>query len=242
MFGITTKKKKEQMEKERMAAELAAIQAEEAAKQEREAEKRAAFEKDIKERTIYNQTIKNLKNAMSKYEAQKEEFLKIARDAYNRGLMPQYNMAKNGLKIVLDSHDKVTAMYLDLTISNQIKQVTKDTKMFVDTMSIVSRQLSEINSSIDYTQVRYDYEQAISQISQAEEKLRDFSDVVYDSIENYSLGNQDMDTKVSEALDQLIRGSTESEMRTPTVRKANEEENQKIDARIGELEAMIHGK
>lgn len=200
----------------------------------KKAEERAALEKECREKLLFNQTLNSLKKAMQKYEEQKGVFIQFAREAEKRGMKAQYQMAKNGLKIVMDSYDRVWAMYLNLTISNQIKQVTNDTKMFVDSMSSISRQLSEINASIDFTEMQLDYTQAMAQISQAEEKLKGFSENVYSTIEDYASSNSD--SKIDSAYDELIHSDLCEES------AKEREEGLRIDRKIDRLEEMIHGK
>ena len=200
----------------------------------KKAEEKAAMEKNCREKLLFNQTLNGLKKAMQKYEDQKDIFIQFAREAEKRGMKAQYNMAKNGLKIVMDSYERVWAMYLNLTISNQIKQVTNDTKMFVDSMSSISKQLSEINSSIDFTQMQLDYTQAMEQISKAEEELKGFSENVYSTIEDYASNNSD--SKIDSAYDELIH----SDLSESTTKER--EEGLRIDRKIDRLEEMIHGK
>lgn len=222
MFG-SKKKKLQELELQRKCEE-----------ERKKAEEQAAFEKEYKEKMLYNQTINTLKKAMKKYEDQIDVFIKLAKEAQNRGLKAQYNMAKNGLKIVIDSRDRVSAMYMSLTVSNQIKQVTKDTKVFVNGMSSLAKQLSEMNSELDLSNIQMEYTQAMTQITQAEEKLNSFSENIYDAIEEYS-GTED-DSKISKALDNLIN----SDLSPLSSTVANSADNVDIDSRMDELEALIN--
>ena len=207
---------------------------EELERQKKEAERLAA-EKEYKEKVLYNQTVNTLKKAIKRYEDQIDVFIGMARESEKRGLKAQYNMAANGLKIVIDSRDRVSAMYMSLVVSNQIKQVTKDTKLFIDGMSSMAKQLSDIDSSIDFAQLQLDYGKAMTQIGQAEEKLQAFSDNVYSAIDEYAGRNDDV--KVDKAIDELIH----SDMPASTV-AIKDEDDVKISGRIEELEALIHGK
>lgn len=199
----------------------------------KEAEK-AELGRRLKEKALINRTLRGLKNTVDKYEMQKETLIRLAREAERRGLAPQYSMAANGLKIVIESQDKANAMYLNLTISNQIKEMCNDTKAFVDSMSAIAKQLSEIQSTIDFTQAQYDYECAMTNITQTEERLRDFSDNIYDSLASYADGT-DSGGKVDEAIKALIRGAS-SDIHLP-----DSENNEDIDKKIKELEGMLNG-
>ena len=232
MFG-SKKRKLEELERQRKLEEERKLKEAEERKKE---EEKAAFEKEYKEKILFNQTVNTLKKAMKKYEEQVDIFIRLAREAKTRGLNSQYNMAKNGLKIVIDSRNRVSAMYMSLTVSNQIKQVTKDTKVFVNGMSSIAKQLSEINSELDFSELQMEYGQAMAQITLAEEKLNSFSENIYDAIEEYS-GTED-DSKISKALDDLI-GSDLSPL-SSTV--ADSAEDVAIDSKMDELEALINGK
>ena len=232
MFG-SKKRKLEELERQRKLEEERKLKEAEERKKE---EEKAAFEKEYKEKILFNQTVNTLKKAMKKYEEQVDIFIRLAREAKTRGLKSQYNMAKNGLKIVIDSRNRVSAMYMSLTVSNQIKQVTKDTKVFVNGMSSIAKQLSEVNSELDFSELQMEYGQAMAQITLAEEKLNSFSENIYDAIEEYS-GTED-DSKISKALDDLI-GSDLSPL-SSTV--ADSAEDVAIDSKMDELEALINGK
>lgn len=203
--------------------------------EKRKAQERAEAEKKFKEKSLVNKTLRSLKNTVDKYESQKQIFIRLAREAEARGLKPQYNMAANGLKIVIDSQDKANAMYLNLTISNQIKEMCNDTKMFVDSMSTISKQLSELQLGIDFVQAQADYNYAMLNINKTEERLRDFSDNIYDSISSF-VENEDSDNRVDEAINALIHGASEN-INLPTMETVD---NSEIDRKIRELGGLLN--
>jgi hypothetical protein len=126
-------------------------------------------------------------------------------------------------------------MYLNLTISNQIKEMCNDTKMFVDSMSTISKQLSEIQAGIDFVQAQADYNYAMLNINKTEEKLRDFSDNIYDSISSF-VENEDSDSKIDEAISALIHGASEN-IDLPVVEAVD---NSDIDRKIRELGGLLN--
>lgn len=203
--------------------------------EKRKAAEKAEAEKRFKEKSLVNKTLRSLKSTVDKYESQKQIFIKLAREAEARGLRPQYNMAANGLKIVIDSQDKANAMYLNLTISNQIKEMCNDTKMFVDSMSTISKQLSEIQSGIDFVQAQADYNYAMMNINKTEEKLRDFSDNIYDSISSF-VESEGGDNKIDEAISALIHGASEN----IDLPMAETVDNSDIDRKIRELGGLLN--
>lgn len=203
--------------------------------EKRKAQERAEAEKKFKEKSLVNKTLRSLKNTVDKYESQKQIFIRLAREAEARGLKPQYNMAANGLKIVIDSQDKANAMYLNLTISNQINEMCNDTKMFVDSMSTISKQLSELQLGIDFVQAQADYNYAMLNINKTEERLRDFSDNIYDSISSF-VENEDSDNRVDEAINALIHGASEN-INLPTMETVD---NSEIDRKIRELGGLLN--
>lgn len=203
--------------------------------EKRKAQERAEAEKKFKEKSLVNKTLRSLKSTVDKYEGQKQIFIRLAREAEARGLKPQYNMAANGLKIVIDSQDKANAMYLNLTISNQIKEMCNDTKMFVDSMSTISKQLSELQLGIDFVQAQADYNYAMMNINKTEERLRDFSDNICDSISSF-VENEDTDSRVDEAINALIHGASEN-INLPTMETVD---NSEIDRKIRELGGLLN--
>ena len=203
--------------------------------EKRKAQERAEAEKKFKEKSLVNKTLRSLKSTVDKYEGQKQIFIRLAREAEARGLKPQYNMAANGLKIVIDSQDKANAMYLNLTISNQIKEMCNDTKMFVDSMSTISKQLSELQLGIDFVQAQADYNYAMMNINKTEERLRDFSDNICDSISSF-VENEDTDSRVDEAINALIHGASEN-INLPTMETVG---NSEIDRKIRELGGLLN--
>ena len=203
--------------------------------EKRKAQERAEAEKKFKEKSLVNKTLRSLKSTVDKYEGQKQIFIRLAREAEARGLKPQYNMAANGLKIVIDSQDKANAMYLNLTISNQIKEMCNDTKMFVDSMFTISKQLSELQLGIDFVQAQADYNYAMMNINKTEERLRDFSDNICDSISSF-VENEDTDSRVDEAINALIHGASEN-INLPTMETVD---NSEIDRKIRELGGLLN--
>ena len=203
--------------------------------QKKKAEEQALQDKKIKERALINKTLRNLKSMMDKYESQKQVFINLARQAEARGLTAQYNLAANGLKLVMESYDRASQMYLNLTISNQIKETFSDTRAFVDSMSTISRQLSELQSSVDIESAQSEYSIAMQNIAQAEEKLREFSDSICDTAADFTESFKSSE-KVDEAIAALIH-SADGGVSVPTPTESNSE----IDKRINELEGLING-
>lgn len=204
--------------------------------QKRKAEEQAELDRKFKEKALINKTLRNLESMIKKYEAQKEEFIQLARRAEQFNYTAQYNLAKNGLKLIMDSYDRANQMYLSLTISNRLKETFSDTKAFVDSMSTISKQLSELQSTIDIEGAQNEYLTAMQNISQAEEKLQEFSDGICNAATDMTEGFKG-DTKLDAALTALIH-STDGGLSVPSVPVT--ENNSEIDRRISELEGLIN--
>lgn len=204
--------------------------------QKRRAEEKAELEKKLKEKALINKTLRNLEGMIKKYEAQKEEFIQLARRAEQFNYTAQYNLAKNGLKLIMDSYDRANQMYLSLTISNRLKETFSDTKAFVDSMSTISKQLSELQSTIDIEGAQNEYLMAMQNINQAEEKLQEFSDGICNAATDMTEGFKG-DAKLDEALSALIR-STDGGISVPA--SPVSENNSEIDRKISELEGLIN--
>ena len=204
--------------------------------QKRRAEEKAELEKKLKEKALINKTLRNLEGMIKKYETQKEEFIQLARRAEQFNYTAQYNLAKNGLKLIMDSYDRANQMYLSLTISNRLKETFSDTKAFVDSMSTISKQLSELQSTIDIEGAQNEYLMAMQNINQAEEKLQEFSDGICNAATDMTEGFKG-DAKLDEALSALIR-STDGGISVPA--SPVSENNSEIDRKISELEGLIN--
>lgn len=196
-------------------------------KAKEEALKKAQYEKEFRARALVNRTLRELKRSEEKYKEQQKLFLSYARDAAKNGLEAQYNMAKNGLKVVLESQRKVSAMYLNLTISNEIKKMTTNTRDFVGTMSAISKDLSEVTASMDFGELQMEYDMAMLQISQMDERVKDFTDNMYSSVEDYNARSED--PKIDSVIDDMIQKGYRME-----------ETNTDVDKKLKALEDMIH--
>ena len=220
-------KSKKQREAERLEAERIAV----------EKAKNEAFEKELKEKTLINRTLKTLKNQIDRYEEQQKKFITLARMAEKRGNKKSYAFAASALKMVRSQCDRVSEMYLALTVSNEMRSVAKDSRAFVDSMSVVSRQLAEINSSIDFGSVGLEFEKAMQSMSMAEEKLKEFSDNIQESVSEYA--DSGFDEKMDAAIDALIH-DTATEERTEK-NYTTDRTTVDINSRIKEMEEMLHG-
>lgn len=191
-------------------------------------------EKEFRERTLINKTLRELQRNIEKYENQKQLFIKMAREAEKRNLTSQYKMAANGLKIVIEAQDKANAMYLNLTIADQIKQFGTNTTNFVASMNTLSKQLAAINQNLDFVQVENDYNTAMQEVSDMEEKLRSFSDTIQDSVESYASLGQD-DGKVDKAIEMMIHSTPSDD----EIQSATDSVNQSIDLKIKDIDRLI---
>lgn len=124
----------------------------------------------IKEQMLVNTAITSVKKQLNDLENSRNKYIAAAATAKAEGIMSQYNLAKNAIRIVTAQKTVVEQMLLNLQISAQIKDVSEMTKSFADGMKMLSGSIIDTTDGLKFEKVANQMNKAMisTQMKQAE--------------------------------------------------------------------------
>lgn len=117
--------------------------------------------KEIEKRMLIKQTINSMNKQIQKLEEQKEVYLRAGKEAKERGLEAQYNLALSGLKMTMAQQKRVYEMKLNFEITSQMKDMTLMTTEFLKGMSSLSKDMVKLSKEKDFKKVEKQFAEAM---------------------------------------------------------------------------------
>ena len=117
--------------------------------------------KEIEKRMLIKQTINSMNKQIQKLEEQKEVYLRAGKEAKERGLEAQYNLALSGLKMTMAQKKRVYEMKLNFEITSQMKDMTLMTTEFLKGMSSLSKDMVKLSKEKDFKKVEKQFAEAM---------------------------------------------------------------------------------
>ena len=80
--------------------------------------------KEVEKRMLIKRTINEMDKQIQKLEKQKQAYIEAGKQAKQRGLTAQYNLALSGLKMTIAQQRRVYEMKLNFEITSQMKRIS----------------------------------------------------------------------------------------------------------------------
>ncbi len=144
-------------------------------------------EKEFERKMKIKKTISEMNKFISQIEAKKKKLIEQASLAKLKGIDSQYVLAVQGLKIALAQQKRVETMLLNFEITSQLKDISKMTQGFFESMSIFSKELSHDTKSKDLAKIQSQFEKAMQKSQMQTERLEAFLDSTESIFENLSV-------------------------------------------------------
>ena len=170
--------------------------------------------KEIQKRMLVKKTLTLMNKQIEKLEQQKEQYINSAKEAKQRGLTAQYDMALSGLRMTLIQQKRVYEMKLNFEITSQMKDMSQMTVDFLNGMGTLSKEMMQITKVKDFGKVQKQFEEdmvgAEVQMEQLESFMESTETTFSSSFSGTAEEKQELeslistDTVVSESTDELI--------------------------------------
>lgn len=170
--------------------------------------------KEIEKRMLIKRTISEMDKQIQKLEKQKASYIEAGKQAKQRGLTAQYNLALSGLRMTITQQRRVYEMKLNFEITSQMKDMTKMTADFLSGMGSLSKDMMKLTKDSDFKKVQRQFTEAMMGVELQAEQMEEFMDETQSSFSTQTSGNAD-DNAELEALmtnEASAEGSTESEI------------------------------
>lgn len=187
-----------------------------------QAEEEARREKEIQAKIRIRKSLNSMKSQSVKLEGFKKDYIEKARKATLINNKPNYNLAKQGLKLCLSKQRFLDSMIGNFEIALQMNEMNKVINQFITGMNTISDDMKGITSSIDISKAQEAYEKALANNEGQYEALDAFLQEAEASIESFAGNENDVS---EDELDKLINTqAVDSET------NIDEEIDQKINA------------
>lgn len=170
--------------------------------------------KDIQKRMLVKQTINAMNKQIEKLEKQKQAYIEAGKQAKQRGLTAQYNIAVSGLKMAIMQQKRVYEMKLNFEITSQMKDMAAMTVEFLNGMGTLSSDMMKLTKQKDFAKVQKQFAEAMTGLEMQTENLENFMEDTQDTFSSvYSVNDDDKkeienlisaEASVGESTDELI--------------------------------------
>lgn len=178
--------------------------------------------KELKKKMMIRNTINAMNKQIQKLEELKSNYIESGREAKERGLTAQYNLALSGLRMCIAQQKRIYEMKLNFEITSQMKDVAKITGEFLKGMTSLSKDMIKLTKEADFKNVAKQFEQAMTGVEMSQVQMENFLDetsasfdtACYNSVDDKneieklmaggtSGSNDDLDTAIDRELEEL---------------------------------------
>lgn len=136
----------------------------------------AVSKKEIKKKMLIKQTINTMNKQIQKLEEQKKVYLEAGKQAKQKGLDAQYNLALSGLRMTISQQRRVYEMKLNFEITSQMKDMSSMTSEFLKGMGSLSRDMMKLTKEKDFLKVQKQFSEAMTGVELQTEQMEQFMD------------------------------------------------------------------
>jgi tetraacyldisaccharide-1-P 4'-kinase len=149
---------------------------------------------------LIRRTIAAMNKQINKLEEQKKVYVEAGKQAKQKGLTAQYNLALSGLRMTLTQQRRVYEMKLNFEITAQMKDMTQMTSAFLKGMGSLSKDMMKLTKEKDFIKVEKQFNEAMTSIELQAEHLESFMDETQSAFAMGAPG----DEETNKELDALI--------------------------------------
>lgn len=170
--------------------------------------------KEIEKRMLIKRTITAMEKQIQKLEEQKKVYIESGKQAKQKGLTAQYNLALAGLRMTITQQRRVYEMKLNFEITSQMKDMSQMTSEFLQGMGTLSKDMMKLTKEKDFMKVQKQFTEAMMGVEMQTEQMEEFMDEtesLFSSSNPVSAGDsQELESLITN--EASMDGSTESEI------------------------------
>ena len=125
---------------------------------------------------LVKQTLNAMIKQIQKLEEQKKVYIEAGKQAKERGLTDQYNLALAGLRMTIAQQRRIYEMKLNLEITSQIRDMTTMTGEFLKSMGALSKDMMKISRDKEFLRVGKEFKAAMAEAEAQTKLLEGFMD------------------------------------------------------------------
>ena len=159
----------------------------------------AVSKKEIKKKMLINKTITSMNKQIQKLEEQKKVYIDAGKQAKQKGLTAQYNLALSGLRMTIAQQKRVYEMKLNFEITSQMKDMSAMTTEFLKGMGTLSKDMMKLTKEKDFLKVQKQFNEAMMGVEMQTEQMEAFMDETQSTFSSSYMGT-DSENKELEGL------------------------------------------
>lgn len=170
--------------------------------------------KEMEKKMLIKRTIAAMEKQIQKFEEQKKVYIEAGKQAKQKGLTAQYNLALSGLKMTIIQQRRIYEMKLNFEITSQMKDMSKMTAEFLKGMGTLSKDMMKLTKEKDFIKVQGQFNEAMMNLEMRTEQMEEFMDETQSAFASSSPSSEE-DNKEIEALftnEASMDGTTASEI------------------------------
>ena len=170
--------------------------------------------KEIEKRMLIRQTIASMNKQIDKLEEQKKTYIEAGKQAKQRGLTAQYNLALAGLRMTISQQRRVYEMKLNFEITSQMKDMSVMTQEFLKGMGSLSKDMVKLSKDKDFETVQKQFAEAMTGMEMQTERMEAFMDETESAFSTSSAGSESDKAEIEALINNEASafGSTEGEI------------------------------
>ncbi len=168
--------------------------------------------KELEKRMKIRKTIMEMEKQINKLEEQKESYIKKGKEAKERGLTAQYNLALSGLKMTIAQQKRIMEMKLNFEITSQMKDMMEMTTNFLSGMQSLSKDMAGLTNQKQFAQAGQQFSEAMMGAEMQVEQIESFMDETEAAFSSHSYMSQDENAEIERLMtpDIATSNSTDS--------------------------------
>lgn len=155
--------------------------------------------KEIEKRMLIKRTISAMEKQIQKLEEQKKVYIEAGKQAKQKDLPAQFNLALSGLKMTITQQRRVYEMKLNFEITSQMKDMTLMTGEFLKGMGSLSKDMMKLTKEKDFLKVQSQFNEAMMGVEMQTENIENFMDET-ESMFSSNTGTSEENNKELESL------------------------------------------
>lgn len=147
--------------------------------------------KEIEKKMLIKKTINAMNKQIQKLEEQKKVYIDAGKEAKQKGLTAQYNLALSGLRMTIAQQRRVQEMKLNFELTSQMKDMAQMTSEFLKGMSALSKDMMKITKEKDFLKVEKQFNEAMTNVEIQTEQMENFLDETESSFTSVAAGTNE---------------------------------------------------
>lgn len=160
----------------------------------------AITKKEIKKKLLVKQTIASMNKQIQKLEEQKQVYIDAGKQAKQKGLTAQYELAVSGLRMTMMQQKKVYEMKLNFEITSQMKDMSLMTSEFLKGMGSLSSDMMKLTKEKAFLKVQKQFSEAMMGVEMQTANMENFMEDTQSSFSSAYSGKEEDKTEVEKLI------------------------------------------